>query len=84
MDHLIDGPADTETAAEGTDDLGRVLMTATLRPGQRLVKYLAYGWSTQRSAGALRDQVSAALVEARHSGWEGLAQAQRDYLDDFW
>ena len=86
MDHVVDGPADTETGAEGGGDLGRVLITATLEPGQRLrlVKFLAYGWSSQRSAEALRDQVSAALAEARHTGWQGLLQAQREYLDDFW
>jgi alpha,alpha-trehalose phosphorylase len=86
MDHVIDGPADTETGTEGAGDLGRVLITATLEPGQRLrlVKFLAYGWSGRRSAEALRDQVSAALAEARHAGWDGLLQAQREYLDDFW
>ncbi|MGH3291039.1 MAG: glycoside hydrolase family 65 protein, partial [Trebonia sp.] len=41
-------------------------------------------WSSRRSAEALRDQVSAALAEARHAGWDGLLQAQREYLDDFW
>src|SRR5206468_6722837 len=54
--------------------------------GQRLrvVKFLAYGWSSQRSLPALRDQVVAALAEARHTGWDGLLAAQRDYLADFW
>jgi alpha,alpha-trehalose phosphorylase len=86
MDHVVDGPAGTETGTEGAGDLGRVLITATLEPGQRLrlVKFLAYGWSSQRTAEALRDQVSAALAEARHTGWEGLLGAQREYLDDFW
>ena len=86
MDHLIAGPTGTETATETRDDLGRVLVTATLEPGQRLriVKLLAYGWSSARSTEALGDQVSAALAEARHSGWDGLLSAQRDYLDDFW
>ena len=38
----------------------------------RLVKFLAYGWSSERSTPAVRDQVGAALAEARHTGWEGL------------
>ena len=61
-------------------------ITADLRPGQRLrvVKFLAYGWSSQRSTAALRDQVAAALAEARHTGWDGLLAGQRAYLDDFW
>jgi alpha,alpha-trehalose phosphorylase len=85
-DHVVEGPADTETRAESEGDLGRVLVTATLEPGQvlRVVKYLAYGWSSQRSGDALRDQVSAALAEARHTGWEGILAAQREFLDDFW
>ena len=61
-------------------------VTAELDPGQRLrvVKFLAYGWSSQRSMPALRDQVGAALAEARHTGWDGLLAEQRAYLDDFW
>ena len=33
---------------------------------------------------ALRDQVAAALAQARHTGWDGLLAEQRAYLDDFW
>jgi alpha,alpha-trehalose phosphorylase len=87
MDHLVEGPEETEVGApETTADLGRVTITTDLEPGQRLrvVKFLAYGWSSRRSAAALRDQVAAALAEARNAGWEGLLAAQRTYLDDFW
>ena len=41
----------------------------------RVVKFLAYGWSSQRSFPAIRDQVVAALSEARHTGWDGLLAA---------
>jgi len=87
MDHVVEGPEGTYVGpAESAADLGRVTIAADLMPGQRLrvVKFLAYGWSSQRSADALRDQVEAALVEARHTGWDGLLAAQREYLDDFW
>jgi alpha,alpha-trehalose phosphorylase len=87
MDHLVEGPPGTKTnPAESGDDLGRVTITADVEPGQRLrlVKFLAYGWSSQRSIAALRDQVAAALAEARQTGWEGLLAGQRGYLDDFW
>jgi alpha,alpha-trehalose phosphorylase len=86
MDHIIEGPAGTESTVESFEDLARVMITAELEPGQRLglVKLLAYGWSSQRSTAALRDQVRAALGEARHAGWDGLLAAQRSYLDDFW
>jgi alpha,alpha-trehalose phosphorylase len=87
MDHVIEGPPGTDTgAAESGEDLGRLTITADVEQGQqlRVVKFLAYGWSSQRSAVALRDQVAAALAEARHTGWDGLLASQRGYLDDFW
>jgi len=87
MDHMVAGTDGTEVgAAETSGDLGRVTITADLEPGERLeiVKLLAYGWSSRRSSAALRDQVAAALAEARHTGWDGLVAAQRAYLDDFW
>jgi alpha,alpha-trehalose phosphorylase len=87
MDHVVEGPPDTETgAAESGEDLGRVTITANVQPGQRLrlVKFMAYGWSSQRSTAVLRDQVAGALAEAQHTGWDGLLAGQRDYLDDFW
>src|SRR5206468_2458210 len=87
MDHVVEGPRGTETSeAESSEDLGRVTITADVEPGQRLrvVKFLAYGWSSRRSTAALRDQVAAALAEASQTGWEGLLAGQRRYLDDFW
>ena len=86
MDHLIEGPPGTDSAAEGRGDLGRVTVAADLAPGQRLrmVKFLAYSWSSRRSHPALRDEVVAALAEARHTGWDGLVAGQRAYLDAFW
>jgi alpha,alpha-trehalose phosphorylase len=86
MDNIIDGPGDVEVFAESGGDFGRTVITSTLEPGQRLrlVKLLAYGWSSERSTDALRDQAAAALSEARHSGWDGLTHSQRKYLDAFW
>ncbi len=49
-----------------------------------MVKFLAYGWSSQRSRPSLRDQVDAALASAKHAGWSGLARGQREYLDSYW
>jgi alpha,alpha-trehalose phosphorylase len=87
MDHIIEGPPGTTSKAESFADLGRLLVTAgDLVPGDslRLVKFLTYGWSSQRSPAAIIDQVAAALEEARHCGWDGLLAEQRAYLDDFW
>ena len=86
MDHVIDGPPGTETTIEAYDDLARLTITAEASPGTalRLIKFLAYGWSAERSLPAVRDQVGAALAGAKHTGWDGLAAQQRAYLDDFW
>jgi alpha,alpha-trehalose phosphorylase len=86
MDHVIEGPEGTVTAAESEPDLARVTVSTELQPGQslRLVKFLAYGWSSQRSLSSLRDQVDAALAAAKRAGWDGLRTGQREYLDDVW
>ena len=57
-----------------------------LKPGQKLrvIKFVAYGWSAERSLEAVRDQVYAAVSAARATGWDGLLAEQRQYLDDFW
>jgi alpha,alpha-trehalose phosphorylase len=86
MDHLVDGPEGTDASAESESEVGRVTVATELEPGQRLrvVKFLAYGWSSQRSLPAVRDQVIAALTQAKHTGWQGMLDDQRAYLDEFW
>jgi alpha,alpha-trehalose phosphorylase len=61
-------------------------VTALLKPGERIriVKFVAYGWSSVRSRAALHDQVLAALSSAKLFGWDGLLAEQRAYLDRFW
>ena len=85
MDHVADRP-DIEGTSESEDDMARVSGATEIPAGERLrfVKFLAYGFSSERSEPAVRDQVEAALSEARHIGWDGLLAAQRSYLDDFW
>ncbi|MGW0772035.1 glycoside hydrolase family 65 protein, partial [Streptomyces sp. NPDC002676] len=46
--------------------------------------FVAYGWSGERSLPAVHDQVDGAVAAAVSTGWEGLAAAQRAYLDRFW
>ncbi|KUI32689.1 glycoside hydrolase family 65 protein [Mycobacterium sp. GA-2829] len=86
MDHEVDVPGRVETSTDAGADLAHTTVICGLRPGQRLriVKYLAYGWSSLRSRPALRDQAAAALTGARYVGWQGLLDAQREYLDEFW
>ena len=86
MDHLVEVPGRVEVDTDAGEDWARTTVICGLRPGQklRIVKYVAYGWSSLRSRPALKDQVSAAIAGARYTGWDGLVEAQRGYLDDFW
>ncbi len=86
MDHHLDASRSMLVSSESFPDLGRVTITATLKPGQRLrmVKFVAYGWSAVRSQPAVADQVAAALAVAVQTGWEGLVAEHRAYLDEVW
>ena len=86
MYHLVQAPGDLSTETRATEDWARTTFVCTLERGQqlRIVKLLAYGWSSLRSSSALRDQVAAALTRARHTGFEDLLAEQRAYLDEFW
>jgi alpha,alpha-trehalose phosphorylase len=86
MDHLVDGPGPVKVESHSYPDSGVVTATSMLEPGQRLRvdKFVAYGWSGNRSLPAVRDQVRAALTTAKQTGWDGLLAEQRGFLDDFW
>jgi alpha,alpha-trehalose phosphorylase len=86
MEHLIEHDGEISTFTQVDDDLGRVTISAQLEPGRplRLVKLLAYHWSSQQSVEWLRDQVDASLEIAYDEGFDGLAAAQRAALDAYW
>jgi alpha,alpha-trehalose phosphorylase len=86
MDHEIQCSGRYGSLIESAPDLARLTITTDLAPGQtlRIVKYLGYAWSSRRSLASVRDQVDAAVAEARHTGWERLLAGQREYLDQFW
>ena len=86
MDHEVEVPGRVQVTTMAIPDVAGTTIVCGLRPGQklRIVKYLAYGWSSERSRPALRDQAIAALIGARYSGWQGLLDSQRAYLDEFW
>ena len=86
MEHVVDAADQLEPLVESEPDLGRLTLSATLSPGHplRIVKFLAYHWSSRQSVEWLRDQVDGSLQTALAEGFEGLEKAQREYLDDFW
>jgi alpha,alpha-trehalose phosphorylase len=86
MNHVVDGPEGLLTEISSEPDIARLTAACTVAAGEslRIVKYVGYGWSSERSDSALRDQVAGALISARRTGWEGICQEQRNYLDNFW
>lgn len=87
MDHEVDvDGVDVRTEIRAEDDLARFTTAVDVPAGGclKLTKYLAYGWSGQRSTPALRAQVEAALAGACQTGWDGLVEEQKEFLDDFW
>ncbi|MEU5694944.1 glycosyl hydrolase family 65 protein [Actinosynnema sp. NPDC020468] len=86
MDHEVEVNDGLRSSVEAKGDLARFTVAADVPAGEtlRLTKYLGYGWSAQRSFPALRAQVEAALAGARQTGFTGLLDEQRRFLDDFW
>ncbi|MFF0345764.1 glycoside hydrolase family 65 protein [Kribbella sp. NPDC004875] len=86
MAHEVDTTVRYAMDQDVREDWARTTVICQLQPGEslRVVKYLAYGWSSLRSETAIRDQVAAALASARFSGWDGLTKQQVEFLDDFW
>ena len=86
MTHEVEAPSRYAMDLDVRENWARSTVICQLQPGEslRVVKYLAYGWSSLRSETAIRDQVAAALSSARFSGWDGLVKQQADFLDDFW
>ncbi|MET3808625.1 HAD superfamily hydrolase (TIGR01509 family) [Nakamurella sp. UYEF19] len=73
MDHHLDLPESATMSSESFPDLGRVTVTATLVPGQKLrvIKYVACGWSAD---------LKITVVEIAR--WSGAATAMFVPYDD--
>jgi alpha,alpha-trehalose phosphorylase len=86
VDHVIGGDVEPDSHTYVEADWSRTTIGTRLEPGQRLAvtKLIAYGWSSQRSLPALRDQVDAALSAALHTGWDSLVAEQEAYVEEFW
>ncbi len=86
MDHEIDGPGNTQVITESHPNMARITAAADLGRDEALTltKYFGYAWSSTRSAPSLRAQVDAAVAAGRHRGWQGLVDAQKQFLTRFW
>ncbi|MGH8960252.1 MAG: glycoside hydrolase family 65 protein [Jatrophihabitantaceae bacterium] len=86
MDHVIEAEHGYGSELAVHEDWARLSVNHHLQPGEQLAltKFVAYGWSSQRSVPALRDQAEAALIAAKHAGWQRLLDSQKDVLDEFW
>jgi alpha,alpha-trehalose phosphorylase len=86
VDHVIAGDVQPDSHTYIEENWSRTTIGTRLQAGQRVVvtKFASYGWSSQRTVHALRDQVDAALSGALNTGWEELVKEQSDYLEDFW
>src|SRR5437660_5231562 len=87
MHHVVDGPDGAMSNNIGSGpNLGRLTVATQLEPGHplRIVKFVSYGWSSERSAPALRDQADGRLASAERRGWDGLAADQEAFLKAFW
>ncbi len=86
MDHEIEAADGHAYELTVRSDWARLMVGCKLEVGERLglTKFVSYGWSSQRSLHALSDQVSAALVSAKHQGWDQLVADQRAALQLFW
>jgi alpha,alpha-trehalose phosphorylase len=86
MGHHFDSDNDCVTEMAAQPDWARLTMSTSLEVGEvfEFTKFVAYGWSAQRSSAALRDQVDAALVSAGQAGWDRIVAEQERHLEDFW
>ncbi|GGK82801.1 glycoside hydrolase family 65 protein [Ornithinimicrobium pekingense] len=81
-----DGDGAPEVGTESHDHSVRTTVTASLEAGEELVltKVLGYAWQRDGDADDVMDAAEAAVVSGLDRGWDGLAAAQREVLDDFW
>ena len=87
MDHIDRGAGrdgDRRPRARPTSAASRSRRTSRPGSGSGSSSSSPTAGRARRSMPALRDQVVAALAEARHTGWDGLLDGQRAYLDEFW
>ena len=86
MDHVIaaDGPFAAQASSD--DDLARVVVRATLAPGQtiRIHKYLSYHYSGGTMPEPIRSRVAWTLDRAVERGFASIRARQEADVDRFW
>jgi alpha,alpha-trehalose phosphorylase len=86
MDNYAEAPGEMKLEGYASEDRARYTVATEVAPGEpfELVKFVAYGWSSERSVPNLRDQVDAALTAVGRVGWDGVEQEQADAWGEFW
>jgi alpha,alpha-trehalose phosphorylase len=86
VDHVISSPDEHEVVTSWTEDLAKVVVTATATPGARLriEKHLTYHTSRVVPAEELVDRGLRSLDRAVALGVGGLESSQRAWMDRFW
>ena len=87
MDHDVEVPGRVEVDTDVGEDWARTTVICGLRPGQTAAHREVPRLRLVEPAVAIRPcgtRSAAALAGARYTGWEGLLESQREYLDDFW
>jgi alpha,alpha-trehalose phosphorylase len=85
-DHLLHGVPESNAHTYIEEDWARTTVGKQLQAGETMgiTKFVAYGWSSQRSMSSIRDQVDAALSAVLYTGWDTLIEEQRNYVAEFW
>lgn len=83
--HRVRG-ARTVSSEAVTDDHVVTTITAALDAGGMLEieKHSGYAWAQDGSPGSLREEARAVVDSGLDRGWDALADAQREVLDELW
>ena len=86
MNYTIEGSRGVRVTEQLLGAIARVTVADLMAAGGSLWvrKFVAYGWSADRTADQMRDEVAAEVNTAQKLGWRRLNEDQRRYLGMFW
>ena len=86
VEHQVESDCDARVDTEADDDRSKTIIHTRMSPGQTLkvTKFAAFHPSRGVPADELADRCARTLDRSIERGALGLADDQRDWLDDFW